>query len=161
MGALPPGAYPVAHPWVDLDGDGVFEDLYGIPRYWIASLTHPLMFSTPSDLVRWTQALYHERTVLSDDSLEAMLTYPQTTLRDPDGVILGLGVVDYSELLGMPVIGHGGSSLGYSAAALYLPEYGVSVATLINTGESPVELANQLMSAAWTELSEVIKSNQQ
>jgi hypothetical protein len=41
-----------------------------------------------------------------------------------------------------------------------MPEYGVSVATLINTGEGPVELANELMSDTRSALSEVIRSNQ-
>lgn len=90
-----------------------------------------------------------------------MLTYPETTRRDLDGGVYGLGVVDYSDLLGVKVLGHGGSSLGYSAAALYLPDYGTSVAWLINTGESPPALASQIMSDAWSSLLEVLKTNQE
>ena len=160
MGEQPPAQHSVAHPWVDVDRDGDLDDLYGIPRTWIASLTHPVMFSTPGDLVRWMQALYHEGTVISPNSLAEMLTYPQATLYDPDGAIYGLGVVDYSDILGMRAIGHAGSSLGYSAAALYLPEYNISVAWLINTGENPQELAGQMMYDAGLALSDVIRVNE-
>ncbi len=159
MGQLPPASYAVAHPWVDIDEDGKLEDLHGIPRTWIATLTHPVMFSTPEDVAYWLNALYHERTVLGSTSMAEMLTFPEATLHDPDGRQLGLGVMDYTDILGMPVLGHGGSSLGYSAAALYLPEYGVSIAWLINTGESPPELANQLMNQTWSALCEVLLAN--
>lgn len=162
MGEPPPAKYPVAHPWVDTDRDGDLDDLYGIPVTWSASLTHPVMYATSEDLVRWMNALYHDGTVIGSNSLEEMLTYPQTKLRDPDGRTLGLGVVYFfSDILDMPVVGHGGSALGYSAAALYLPEYGISVAWLINTGESPHELANQMMNNTWTSLSKVINKHQE
>jgi len=159
MGSPPPAGYAVAHPWADVDRDGDLDDLYDIPLTWIVSLTHPVMFSTPEDLVRWTQALYHQGTVLHPDSLSEMLTYPQTTLRDPDGGRYGLGVVDYKRALGIPAVGHGGSALGYSAAALYLPDYQCSVAWLINTGESPHELAAQMMYDTWLALSDVLKKD--
>jgi D-alanyl-D-alanine carboxypeptidase len=161
MGEHPPALYAVAHPWADIDRDGDLDDLHGIPQTWIASLSHPVMFSTPKDLVRWVYALYHESTVLNPDSLAEMLAYPEVTLRDPEGNIYGLGVVDYSDRLGTHVFGHLGSSLGYSAAALYLPEYGTSVAWLINTGESPVELSSYLMFDTWSALSAVIHANQE
>jgi len=160
MGEPPPAKYSVAHPWVDIDRDGNLDDLHGIPVTWIASLSHPVMYSTPSDLVRWMNALYHEGTVIGSDSMAEMLTYPETKLRDPDGRTMGLGVVDYSDTFDMQALGHGGSALGYSAAALYLPEYGISVAWLINTGESPHELANHMMSHTWSALAEVIRTNQ-
>ena len=159
MGEPPPENFAVAHPWVDIDRDGLLEDLYGIPLTWKVSLTHPVMFSNPSDLARWMDALYHNRTVLSPDALNEMLTYPETSLRDPEGASYGLGVVDYSDLLGVPVYGHAGSSLGYCGAALYLPEQGISLAWLVNTGESPPELANQIMIGAWSSLSEVLRIN--
>jgi len=156
MGKQPPAKYSVAHPWVDIDRDGNLDDLYGIPLTWKVSLTHPVMFSTPKDLVRWIHALYYEGTVINSDSLVEMLTYPDTTLRDPDGGTYGLGVIDYTDVLDFQAIGHGGSSLGYSAAALYLPESNISVAWLINTGESPQELAGKMMYDTWSALSDVI-----
>jgi D-alanyl-D-alanine carboxypeptidase len=161
MGELPPAKYSVAHPWVDTDRDGNLDDLHGVPQTWIASLSHPVMYSTPEDLVRWNHALYNEGTVVSSNSLVEMLTYPETKLRDPDGGIYGLGVVDYSNIVGTQAYGHLGSMLGYSAAALYMPEYGISVSWLINTGESPVDLAGYMMGDTWSVLSRVIRKNQE
>jgi CubicO group peptidase (beta-lactamase class C family) len=103
------------------------------------------------------QALYYDQSVLAPDSLEEMLTYPEPTFPDPEGGKYSLGVIDFSDLLGMHAIGHGGSSLGYSAAALYLPEYGTAVAWLVNTGESPRELADEIMWNTWSSLSEVLR----
>ena len=160
MGEQPSAKYTVAHPWVDIDLDGQLDDLYGIPLTWKATITHPVMFSTAQDLASWINALYHEESVLSTNLLAEMLTYPETTLDDLDGGKYGLGVVDYTEILGMPAIGHGGSSPGYSAAALYLPEYGISLVWLINTGESPHELAGQIMGHLWSSISDVIVTNQ-
>lgn len=158
MGEQPPEAYKVAHPWADVDGDGALEDLSGMPLTWKVTLTHPALFSTASDLAQWMHALYHEQTVLDPDSLKEMLAYPEVTRRDPEGGVYGLGVVDFTDRLGVPVLGHGGSSLGYSAAALYLPQSGNSVAWLINTGESPRELADRLMSHVWSSLLAVLRS---
>jgi D-alanyl-D-alanine carboxypeptidase len=158
MGAWPPGRFDVAHPMVDMDLDGVLDDLTGRSRSWVATLTHPVLFSTPADLVRWTTALFHDREVLSPTALEAMLTFPDTPELDPDGDRYGLGVVGFSERLGVQVIGHAGSALGYSAAALYLPEYGAALAWAINTGESPADLAATLMGRTWTSLLAVLRT---
>lgn len=159
MGDPAPDRFQMAHPMVDVDEDGVLDDLAGISRRWVASLTHPVLFTTPTDLVRWVRALYFCRTVLPTTSLEAMLTFPDLAELDPEGGRYGLGVVDFSEILGRNVIGHAGSALGYSAAALYLRDSGVAMAWAINTGESPPELADTLMGNVWRSLSSVIFQN--
>lgn len=156
MGELPPRRFRIAHPWVDVDSDGELEDLSGTPQTWIASLTHPVLYSTPQEMAIWMSALYHEQRVLSDGALYEMLIIPETEVGDPEGGRYGLGVIDFSEILGANVIGHGGSSLGYSAAALHLPDYGVSLACSLNTGESPSSLAANIMQRTWSGLSEVI-----
>jgi len=154
-----PDRFEVAHPMVDVDGDGVLDDIAGHSRTWIASLTHPVLFTTPTDLVRWMRALYYSRTVLCEESLEAMLSFPDSVGLDPEGGRYGLGVVDFSGILGRNVLGHAGSALGYSAAALYLPDSGVVMAWAVNTGESPPELANTIMGIVWHSLSSVIFQN--
>jgi len=159
MGAQVPERFEVAHPMVDVNGDGVLEDLAGHSQKWVASLTHPVLFTTPTDLVRWLAALYFQRTVLPAESLDAMLTYPDPEELDPEGGRYGLGVVDYSGVLGEKVYGHAGSALGFSAAALYLSDYGVAMAWAINTGESRSELANTLMANVWRSLSSVVIRN--
>ena len=151
-----PVQYDVAHPWVDIDGDGVLEDLVGIPVTWKAGLTHPVLYASPEDLAIWMKALFLERTVLPPGTLEEMLTVPEFTVSNSEGVRYGLGVGDFSGILGVEAIGHGGSALGYNAATLYLPEYKTILVWMINTGESPPELASDLMWQIWSSLSDVI-----
>ena len=155
-----PARLNIAHPWVDVDEDGVLDDLKGIPVTWKASLTHPVLFSTPTDLAVWMHELFVEESLLDDDSMEIMLRAPDVGSKDTSGIEYGLGVVDYSAALSESVIGHGGSALGYSAAALYLPEYEVVVVWMLNTGESPPELAADLMGEIWRSLFEVIRTHQ-
>lgn len=164
LGEEPPTNYSVAHGWVDIDRDGELEDFYGTPSTWIVSLTHPVMFANANDLARWINSIYHEQIVLDSSLVEEMLTFPDVSSLDPDGGVYGIGVVDYSSILGKYAIGHAGSSLGYSAVALYLPEDGITIVWLINTGESPPELAEQLMLESWLALIsilEVIQDNPQ
>jgi hypothetical protein len=71
-----------------------------------------------------------------------------------------LGIIDFSEVLGVNAIGHGGSSLGYSAAAVYLPDLGIALAWAINTGESPRTLADALMRSTWSRLSQALFEHQ-
>jgi CubicO group peptidase (beta-lactamase class C family) len=104
-------------------------------------------------------ALYHQESVLSSSSLAEMLSIPETVLQDPDGGRYGLGVADYTDLLGVHAIGHTGSSPGYSAAALYLPEDGIVAVWLINTGEGPDQLAGQIMGRAWSSIADVLVTN--
>lgn len=156
MGDHPPPRFTIAHPWLDINGDGALQDLSGAPQTWIASMTHPVLYATPGDTARWMAALYGEKRVLSSASLEQMLAIPADIQPDPEGGRYGLGVVDFSDILGVPVIGHGGSALGYVAAALYLPEQDIALAWAINTGESPPQLAAGLMQKTWSALSQVL-----
>lgn len=156
----PPARFSVAHGWVDLDGDGELDELGDISYRWITSLTHPVLFTTAEDLVRWTHALFQEQSVLDREQVAEMLTVPELTQYDPAGGLYGLGIVDYSNVLGRDAIGHAGSSLGYSSAALYLPDEGVTVVWMINTGESPTALAESMMWDAWSALISVIDGGQ-
>ena len=156
MGMLPPADFAVAHPWADVDRDGRLDDLSSVPQTWIATLTHPVLYTTPLDMVRWMQALLEEQRVLSKGSLKEMLTVPEDALPDPQGGSYGLGIIDLSGVLEANAIGHGGSTLGYSAAAVYLPDLGVSLAWAVNSGESPRTLADGLMRSTWSRLSQTL-----
>jgi D-alanyl-D-alanine carboxypeptidase len=159
MGERPATGYPVAHGWVDLDLDGKLEDFGGNPYDWLVSLSHPVMFTNADDLALWIHSIYHDRTVLESSLVDEMLTFPDVSSRDPEGGVYGIGVVDYYANLGIHAIGHAGSSLGYSAAALYLPEDGITIVWMLNTGESPPELAGELMLDTWEALTRVIEDN--
>jgi D-alanyl-D-alanine carboxypeptidase len=152
-------SFEQVHPWVDLDGDGTLDDLHGEAITWKVTLTHPVLYSTPEDLTRWLDALFRDRSLLTDDSMTQMLTYPGGVKPDPGGALYGLGVVDYTHILGEQAIGHGGSALGYSAAAVYLPACDVSLAWMINVGESPAAMAQAMMGDIWSALYAVIDEN--
>jgi CubicO group peptidase (beta-lactamase class C family) len=154
-----PAHLTAAHPWVDADEDGDLDDLAGTPVTWISTLSHPAMFTTPADLVRWIHALYHERSILSEGSLQEMLTYPEVAVPDPEGGRYGLGVVDFTRKMGMKAIGHAGSAMGYTAVALYLREYGISLAWMVNTGEGPHELAGTILGDTWLGFSRVLRKH--
>ncbi len=156
MGDLPPSTFAVVHPWVDIDSDNVLDDFSGKPQTWVSTMTHPVLYATPEDIARWMLALLHEKRVLSEASLQEMLTLPETALRDPEGGRYGLGIVEFTKIDETRVIGHAGSSLGYTAAAFYLPEYGLSVVWAINTGENPLDLTNRLMANTWSSLYPVL-----
>jgi len=159
-GAPLPPRFPMAHPWVDVDLDGDLEDLSGIPIAWKVSLTHPVLFTTAEDLVKWTKSLHHDHAVLSEESLREMTTFPAVAVPDPEGRRYGLGIVDFTdEDVGMRVFGHGGSALGFCAFALYLPDYGATVAWVANTGESPQALAADIMGHTWKAISDVLRAN--
>jgi Tfp pilus assembly protein PilF len=91
-------------------------------------------------MVKWIDALFHRKTILSDSLLEAMLTFGGPVQREPLMKAYGLGVVDFN--LGtlnprwetVRFYGHAGSQFGYSTLVGYLPEYGVSVAFMFNRG---------------------------
>jgi CubicO group peptidase (beta-lactamase class C family) len=155
---LPPDL-PRAHRWADMDGDGVLEDLTSLPITASATLTHPLVFTTAVDLVRWTHALLHEAAVVDRENVVLMTTPPDVDSPDPEGVRFGMGIADYSGQLGVRAIGHAGSAVGYSAAALFLPDLDTSVVWLVNTGESPADLAGDLMGRIWDALYGVLRQH--
>jgi len=159
MGDLPPARFALADPWVDVDRDGELNNLSGTPQTWVATLTHPVLYMTPLDMARWMRLLYYEHRVLSSQSLQQMSTVPETEERDPEGGKYGLGVVDFDDILGMHAIGHAGSSLGTSAAALYLPDRAIALAWAVNTGQRPAGLGERLMERTWKELSRVLVAN--
>lgn len=130
----------VAHGWFDTNGDGAAEDIYGHSLNWIASLSPMLVFSTPTDMVRWMDALFHRKTVLEEETLRAMLDFAGPVRGEPLMQGYGLGVVDINLGLMLPrwenvrVYGHLGSQYGYMTFVGYFPDYGVSMAVMSNRG---------------------------
>jgi D-alanyl-D-alanine carboxypeptidase len=139
-----------AHGWFDLDGDGAYDDFSSIPRTAWASGIAGEVFSTAEDLAEWSHALYHERTVLDQQSLDEMLTfYPVATPEEPLAAGYGLGAVRFTPELfnGLEVWGHSGNAPGYAAGSFYLPDYGVSIGIATNTEEGEaMHTINDLLS---------------
>lgn len=135
-----PADITIAHGWYDSDGDGKPEDISGHSLNWIATLAPMAVYSTPGDMVRWIDALYHKKTVLGDGSLKEMLTFTGPVRNEPLMKGYGLGVVDIDigallpKWAGVRCHGHLGSQFGYTTFVGYLPAYGVSMAFMFNRG---------------------------
>lgn len=135
-----PENMPIAHAWLDVRGDGNAVDISGNSLNWVASLSPMLVYSTPGDLVLWSDALFHRKTVLSDETLKAMLTFNGPVPNEPLMKGYGLGVVDIDigALLpkwdGVRCYGHLGSEFGYTTFFGYFPEHGVSLSLMFNRG---------------------------
>lgn len=127
---------PVAHPFIDIDGDGSAEDLAMLvpsTAFRTAAWAAGAILSNAADLARWMRAL-HTGEALPSEAYQAM-----TVLVDrPDGRRYGLGVLQ-DERLGFVRLGHEGNSAGYSAAAWHLPSEGFTVVVLTNVHLERVE----------------------
>ncbi|HER43963.1 MAG TPA: class A beta-lactamase-related serine hydrolase, partial [Candidatus Eisenbacteria bacterium] len=128
-----PQTMKIAHGWFDTNGDGQPEDISGNSLNWIVSLSPMLVYSTPSDMARWLDALYHGKRVLAEETLEEMLTFTGPVRGEPLMKGYGLGAVDINLGALMPqwerirVYGHLGLQYGYMTAACYFPDYEVSL----------------------------------
>ncbi|MDH4156767.1 MAG: serine hydrolase [candidate division Zixibacteria bacterium] len=135
-----PESLPIVHGWCDIDADGKADDISGNSLAWLASISPMLVYSTPSDMVRWIDALFHKRTVLKAETLEAMLTFHRPVQNEPMMHGYGLGVVDINWGAFLPkwkdvkLYGHLGSQFGYSTFVGYCPELAISVSIMFNRG---------------------------
>lgn len=134
------GEFPVqiAHGWYDLDNDGNYDDLFQWPRTAFASGICGEVFSTAEDLAIWVRALYHDRIILSQESLDQMLSFHSPcTDEELMSAGYGLGAVKINPdlLNGMVAIGHAGDAPGYAAASLYFPDLELSIGFVDNTEE--------------------------
>jgi D-alanyl-D-alanine carboxypeptidase len=124
-----PSNFKIAHPWHDVDRNGIPEDVADKPKTWSATLSPLAIFSTAEDLSKWTQALYRGK-VISEDSLVQMLTFHRPNPGDPStGYGLGTLEMRYG---GIEMWGHLGWQYGYLTAMLYVPEHSASISLLIN-----------------------------
>ena len=126
----------VAHVWGGQRSAGEAEDLTFKPRMAHDSIVHPSggIFATAEDLAKWSDALFSGR-IISKQQLGKMLDF--VTISREDGIKsqgYGLGIQHFLSdwIPGIKVYGHGGGSIGTIAYMLYLPEYGVSIAAMMN-----------------------------
>jgi D-alanyl-D-alanine carboxypeptidase len=126
---------PVAHGWLDLDSDGDYDDLTarGLDAFYTG--LGGGVYSNARDLAEWSQALFVEDRVVSQDTLDLMLAFHTPTPGEPLVQGYGLGVVRFAPELfnDMEVWGHSGNAPGYAAGMLYLPDYEATIVILDNT----------------------------
>jgi D-alanyl-D-alanine carboxypeptidase len=134
----------VAEGWFDIglyapqiDADPDLERFSQVP--WTATLPEAGgLFGSAEDLTTWVRALFHDQRVLAPESLDQMLDWVPMEIPAERAHILadyGLGAARFNPGLfdGTSVVGHSGGALFYSAAALYLPDYGVAIGAAQNT----------------------------
>jgi D-alanyl-D-alanine carboxypeptidase len=127
-----------AHGWFDLDNDGDYDDFYYWPRNSYASSICGEVFSTAEDLAKWIKVLYRDKTVLSQESLNQMLSFHSPcTGEEYMCAGYGLGAIKFNPDLfnGLEAIGHSGNALGYAAVSFYLTDYDVCIGLVDNTDE--------------------------
>jgi len=136
-----PENMPISHGWCDIDPDEDAEDISaGYSLNWIVSLSPMLVYSTPGDMAKWVDALYHKKTVLGEEMLKEMLSFHGPVQNEPMMYGYGLGVVDInlgailSNWEDIQVYGHLGSQFGYTSFVGYFPELEISVAIMFNRG---------------------------
>jgi D-alanyl-D-alanine carboxypeptidase len=120
----------VAHPWADLDLDGVPEDIAYVPRTSGESTawTSGALYSSAADAARFLSALLQGE-LLGAGSLDQMLDFIPAT----SAAGYGLGVQEvYGFADGLSGIGHDGGTYGYTARIICLPERRVFIAVLVN-----------------------------
>lgn len=132
-----PEYYNIAHPWVDIDSDGIPEDVSSKSRNWIASLSRILFYTRAEDLAVLTNAVFTGK-VLQPQSLDEMLTFvhpKENEIDNPLFISYGLGVMEFNPQMmqGQRTLGHLGSIPGYRAFTGHLADYGVTMVILYNS----------------------------
>ena len=127
---------PIAHGWHDLNNDGSYEELPENSMTSFYSAAGGGIFSSAEDLAKWVNYLFHDCTAVNTQILEQMINFYSPI---PDQPLLsgyGLGVEKFNPQLfnGLEIWGHGGDPVGYAAGCFYIPQYGVSIAIMDNTG---------------------------
>jgi len=94
------------------------------------------LYTNVYDLDRFAKALFEDKTLVSQTSLDQMLTFNTMKEEDADR-FLGQGTMkDFIE--GYPAdmyaYGHRGRELGYSADMFYFPEKGITYSLIVNYG---------------------------
>jgi len=115
-----------AHPWWDMDDDGVIDDLSTVPyeAFYSMAWTAGALVSTARDLVTFSQALFGGD-LIGPASLAQMLDF------NPTGNY-GLGLHKWDLLPGVMIVGHRGGTPLSDASMEYLPDYGIHFAVILN-----------------------------
>jgi D-alanyl-D-alanine carboxypeptidase len=130
-----------AHGWLDLDKDGSYEDFSSFSRTAFVSGIGGEIWATAEDLAKWARDLFYNKKVLSQASLDQMLTFhAPCTGEEFICAGYGLSVVKFNPqpMNGLEAIGHGGNAPGYAAACIFIPDFEICIGLLDNTEEGEV-----------------------
>jgi D-alanyl-D-alanine carboxypeptidase len=116
-----PGAF--VHGYGDLDGDGSLEDLTDINDG--AGLGDGGLVSNAADLTAFYQALFVERRLLSEATLQALLRFQS----DDESRGYSLGLSEWDTPAGI-AWGHAGGVLGFLSIGAYIPDTETTIIVL-------------------------------
>ncbi|MFM2387994.1 MAG: hypothetical protein RL660_2751 [Bacteroidota bacterium] len=123
----------VARGYFDYRRKGVQQDLTGLFTGDGSGFTG--IYSTSDDLRKFINALYREKTVISQSSLNSMMS----TINLDDSISYGIGCRIY----GVPAngqvyhwYGHPGGEVNYASGAYYCPEKRATVSYILNYGDA-------------------------
>jgi CubicO group peptidase (beta-lactamase class C family) len=115
-----------------MNGDGQPEDISSYPRNAHDSMlwTTGALYSTAEDVVRYSRALFNCE-LFTRDSLEQMLDYVPYPYNPALGY--GFGILIIPDFIpNIQALGHDGTVYGFKARWVYLPDYDVHIAVLLN-----------------------------
>jgi D-alanyl-D-alanine carboxypeptidase len=118
-------------------------DAWNVPRIAASSSTEAAggLFTSAADLAWWGYNLYSGN-VISDSSISEITTFNTVAGGYFNGYGLGCMRFPYQ---GKTYWGHAGNFFGFAACMLYYPQYGVSVAVLINIDSYGSNVAKPLI----------------
>lgn len=127
---------PIASPWRDNDGNGTLENIAPDFRaaYHSVFYTAADVFTTASDLSKWSQLLY-KGDALTETSKTKMLDFLDIDSGDPYWSGYGLGVRRF-HFHGRELWGHTGGMRGYGTYMLYDPSNDLTIVLLNNQSRS-------------------------
>jgi D-alanyl-D-alanine carboxypeptidase len=133
--AFEPLNSPVAHVWLDINGDNITDDAH---FFYINYLSLNSVagaaggyYATPSDISKWI------RRYMRGDLLSAnLMVEAKTTVNSPGlpGTTYGLGLMKKS-FIGYDGYGHGGD-LAYAASSWYFPAKDISISVFTNDSKN-------------------------
>ncbi|MBK8846181.1 MAG: serine hydrolase [Bacteroidetes bacterium] len=126
-------AGPIAHAWIDLNGDQITDDAHWFFFPWLslnsAAGAAGGYYGNAEDVTKWMRA--YQRGELHS---AGTLAQAQATINAPGlPCTYGLGLMNY-DFTGIFGYGHGGD-LGYSASSWYFPLYDISITVLNNDAD--------------------------
>ena len=135
-----PNPVGIARGYADIQGDGRLYDTTDWARGQVRRVPSGSVVSSVSDLQRFADALFRDRTLLSDSSIAEMQRFVDVPMV-PDALPrqsgYGLGLFRAETSRG-EAIGHSGSLMGYTSFLWWFPERDVTVAVMANAGgDSP------------------------
>ena len=125
---------PVAHVWLDLNGDGITDDannfFMNTPSLNASGGAAGCYFSVPADITKWMRRYMRGDLIDSTFMNQAKLTVSAPGLPSTS---YGLGLMSRS-IIGYAAIGHGGD-FGYAASSWYFPTKDISITVFTNDSE--------------------------